>query len=533
MPAKQAKNKNKELNKSKANGRLTLLIILDGFGLADADNKGNAITPKTAPKIFGYMKNYASLPLNASGKEVGLQKNQQGNSEAGHFNIGAGRLIKQDLVHISEAIDDGRFFKNEAFKQALKHAKKYNTAVHVFALLTHENSVHTSPKHLYAALEYLRRKKHNKVFLHLFTDGRDSSPHGAATFLHKLRGNLQNHEKIATITGRFYAMDRNKLWSRTYKTYLAIVAGKGCTAPSAEEAIEQAYNRGESDEYICPTIITEKGKPLATVNDNDVIFFINARSDRARQLTKAFVQPDFERMNPGTFTRKRVPKNIRFVAMTDFGPDLPGIFTAFPSADVKNSLACVIGNSYKQLYISESEKYAHVTYFINGGFADPINGEERILVRSPKIKSYADQPEMNTKEMTDAIIKYIEKNVYSFITINFPNVDMVGHTGNFEAAKQAVKVVDSQVDRIVKLVLKKEGQVVIVGDHGNAEEMIDLKTSEIVTEHSINPVPCIMISKGLKGKQAKKSGKLADVAPTLLRMMGLKKPVEMSGKSLI
>lgn len=524
-------SKNKKILK---NHPLTLLIILDGFGLADPNQPGNAITPATAPHIFAYLKQYPSTSLLASGEAVGLFPGQQGNSVAGHFNIGAGRVVKQDLVHISGAIHDGTFFKNEAFKQALFHAQKYKTAAHILALLTHEHSVHTTPEHLYAMLEYLRRHQQKEVYLHLITDGRDSSPHGAATFLHELRGHLLGHEKIATIMGRFYAMDRNRIWSRTKRGYEAMVLGKGCAAASAEEALEQAYNRGETDEYVCPSIIIEKGKkPVATINDNDVVFFVNARSDRARQITKAFVQSDFQKKNSGAFMRQKLPKNIRFVAMTDFGPDLPGVFTAFHTPDVPNSLAKAIGNAYRQLYISESEKYAHVTYFINGGYADPINGEERFVIHSSPVKSYAEEPGMHAKPMTDLVLDHIQKDRYNFITVNFPNADMVGHTGNFAAAQTAIRAVDEQVKRLVETVLKRQGQLVIVGDHGNAEAMIDPKTKEILTEHTSNPVPGIVISKAAKGQRLRSGGKLADVAPTLLKMMEIKKPKEMTGRSLL
>ncbi len=510
----------------------TLLIILDGFGLADPKSPGNAITPATAPNIFGYMKEYPHAELEASGEAVGLFKGQQGNSEAGHMNIGAGRVVKQDLVTIDDSIHDGTFFKNSAFKQALFHAKKYHTAVHIMGLLTDGNSAHAFPEHLYALLEFFRAEHQDKVFLHLFTDGRDSGTHEALQFLHELRGHLLAHEKIATIMGRFYGMDRNKVWERTKRAYEAIVFGHGHTAMSAEEAISQAYNRDETDEFIAPTVIVEKDKPVTTVEDNDVIFFTNARSDRARQITKAFVQPDFEKMNGGTFKRARVPKHIRFVAMTDFGPDLPGIFTAFPSPDIKNSLAAVIGDRYRQLYISETEKYAHVTYFINGGFAEPINGEDRELVKSPVVYSYVERPQMQTALIAKKILQYLKIDRYNFICVNFPNADMVGHTGSISAAKKAIRVLDQAVKKLVEATLAKHGQVMIVSDHGNAEMMVNEKTGEIDTEHSINLVPCIVIGSEMTKKRLP-SGKLCDVAPTLLKMMGIPKPKEMTGKVLL
>lgn len=509
----------------------TLLIILDGFGIADPEKPGNAITEATAPTIFSYLETYPSSLLTAHGKDVGLFPGQEGNSEAGHFAIGSGRVVEQDLVRISRAIDDGTFFKNEAFKQAIYHVKKYHAAVHVMGLLTDNESAHANPDHVYALLEYLRKNDIKKVFLHLFTDGRDSSPHAAVTYLRLLREHMTGQEKIATVIGRFYAMDRNKLWERTEKAYLAMVTGIGCTAESAEEAIEQAYNRNETDEYICPTVLMNNGKPVGSIEDNDAIFFFNARSDRARQITKAFVQEDFQEKNPGAFARKKFPKNIRFVAMTDFGPDLPGIFTAFPSPDVPNSLAKAIGEQYRQLYISETEKYAHVTYFINGGYAEPINGEQRELIRSPRQYSYADEPEMSAATLVKRILAYIAENRYDFICVNFPNADMVGHTGDLEAAKKAVHTIDGAVKQLVEAVLSHDGQVLLTADHGNAEQMINEKTGEVCTEHTTNPVPCIMIKKDLHSVRLR-SGRLADVAPTLLKMMGVSKPREMTGKPL-
>jgi len=510
----------------------TVLVILDGFGLADESEPGNAITKKTAPHIFSYMEKYAATKLTAHGKAVGLFEDQEGNSEAGHFNIGAGRVVEQDLVRISDAIEDGTFFKNQAFKEALHHAKKYKTAVHLMGLLTDDQSAHARPQHLYAMLDYFRKEGQKEVYLHLFTDGRDSPPHSAVTFLQDLRKHMKNGEKIASIMGRFYGMDRAKIWERTEVAYNTMVLGQGhCTAGSAEEAIAESYNRGETDEYICPTVILEHGKPVTTIKDNDVIYFFNARSDRARQITKAFVQKEFQKHNPGAFKRKKYPKNTRFVAMTDFGPDLPGIFTAFPSPDIHNSLAKAIGEHRAQLYISETEKYAHVTYFINGGYPEPINGEVRELVPSPKKYSYAEQPGMHAKQVTDRIVKYIDDGEYDFIAVNYPNADMVGHTGNFDAAKKAVAFLDEQVSRVVDTVLEHNGQVLITADHGNAETMINAKTGGMLTEHTTNPVPCILIKKS-KQRIPMHTGKLADVAPTLLKMMDIEPPAEMTGKPL-
>ena len=509
----------------KQDKKLTAFVILDGFGLGKKGDLGNAITKETAPNIFSYMQKYPFTTLSASGVDVGLFPNQPGNSEAGHMNIGAGRVVKQDLVRISEAIHDGTFFKNEALRQALFHAKKYKTAVHIITMLTDGNSAHAYPEHLYVMLEYFRRQKQKKVFLHLITDGRDSSPYGARGFLHELRGHMLAQEKIATIGGRLYFMDRNKIWQRTQAAYDAMVLGEGEKAASAEEALVLSYDSDVTDEFIAPTVIYENKKPVATVNDNDVIFFVNARSDRARQITKAFVQSDFEKRSQATFHRKRVPKNIRFVAMSDFGPDLPGLFTAFPSPDISNCLPKVIGENYRQLYISEAEKYAHVTYFINGGFADPLDGERREMVKSFPIKSYSEKPAMNTAALLRRILNVIKNDKFDFICVNFPNADMVGHTGDIVAARKAVT-------DLVKNVLKRNGQVLIVADHGNADEMQNTKTGALLTEHTLNRVPCIFIRRD-SAKIHLRTGILADVAPTLLKMMGIEKPKEMTGKSLL
>lgn len=512
----------------------TLLLILDGFGLAKESLPGNAITRQTAPNIFAYMDHYPTTQLTAHGTDVGLFPGQEGNSEAGHFNIGAGRVVKQDLVRISEAIADGTFYKNTAFEEAVKHAEKHDSAIHIMGLLTNNHSAHAKPEHFYALLEFLKRKKQKKIFLHLFTDGRDSAPHASVRFLRDLRQHMTNGEKIASVMGRHYAMDRNKNWERTKIAYDAMVRGIGhCgMAPSAEAAIEQAYNREETDEYICPTIIVEDGKPVAHVEDHDVIFFFNARSDRARQLTKAFVQPHFIKMNPGAFERPHKPEDIKFVAMTDFGPDLPGILTAFPSPDVEWCLAKAIGERYDQLYISETEKYAHVTFFLNGGYPEPINGEERILVQSDNIRSFEEDPDMESEKVTDIIIKHMRTGKHNFVCANFPNVDMVGHTGNFEAAKAAVRFVDGQVRLLVDTMLELGGQVILTADHGNAEYMYNPQTHEPMTEHSTNPVPFIIMKDDHAHIHLKKGGRLADVAPTLLKLMDIPKPKEMTGHAL-
>lgn len=511
-----------------------MLVIMDGWGIANPKNKGNPITQKNAPNYFRWLKDYPNTKLTASGEAVGLFRNQDGNSEAGHLNLGAGRVVKQDALYISDAIKDGTFFKNPAFGQALHHVKKYKTAVHLVGLLSNHNSAHSCPEHLYAMLDYFHQEKVEKVYLHLFTDGRDSGQHDAPQHLKLLREHLYDNQKIVTIMGRFYGMDRGKNWDRIKKSYDCMVSCRGCrTATSAEDALTLGHNSGETDEFILPTVITEKNKPIAKIEDNDAVYFFNLRSDRARQFTKVFVQKDFEKINPGSFRRCRKPKNIRFVTMTDFGSDLPSVLTAFPSRDVVNSLTQVIC-PMKQLYISETEKFAHVTYFFNGGYAEHFCDERRIKIESEIVNSYADCPEMSSKEMTDVLIKEIEKKEYQFICVNYPNPDMVAHTGDLLAGTKAVQVVDEQVDRLLKIAQKNNFTILITADHGNVEEMINLKTGEVDTEHSGNPVPFIIAGKNFyKNKKKLKKGKLADVAPTVLKLLGINKPKEMTGKSLI
>jgi 2,3-bisphosphoglycerate-independent phosphoglycerate mutase len=516
----------------------TVLIILDGWGMADPKQKGNAITPKTAPNFFTWWKQYPHTLLDASGAAVGLPKDQEGNSEAGHLNIGAGRVVKQDVLYISEAIKDGSFFKNNALLEAIAHIKKNKSAAHVMGLLSNHNSAHSCPEHVFALLDLLHAEGIKKVYLHLFTDGRDSGQHDAPHHLKKLQQHFHGTEKIATIMGRLYGMDRNKIWHRTRKAYEAMVEGKGKIAASAVEAITQAYNSGESDEFISPTVIAHKGKPVATIDNKDAIFFFNLRSDRTRQITKAFVQPKFENENGGTFKRKKVLKNAAFVAMTDFGPDLSNILTAFPSRDVQNSLVQVLCPR-RQLYLAESEKFAHITYFFNGGYAQHFCDERWVKIASDRVKDFETDPAMEADKIAAYAVKAIEGKEYEFIAINFANADMVGHTGNLEAGEEAIRILDSALSRIIKAGLKAGASCIITADHGNAEEMRNLSTDEIDTEHSVRPVPFVVIAPPVVSRQWKlkthnlKKGKLADVAPTILKIMGIKKPKEMTGRSLL
>ncbi|PKL72742.1 2,3-bisphosphoglycerate-independent phosphoglycerate mutase [Candidatus Kuenenbacteria bacterium HGW-Kuenenbacteria-1] len=505
-----------------------VLIILDGWGIAPA-SKGNAVTLAKTPVMDFLYKKYPNTLLKAHGKYVGLPNYQDGNSEAGHINLGAGRIVKQDAVYISESIIDGTFFKNTAILEAIKHTKKYKTNIHLMSLLSGSQSPHTDLSHIHALLKLIEQQgiNSNKIFFHFFTDGRDSSQHGAIKYLKKVEAYFQGQEKIATISGRFFAMDRKKKWERIESVYNAMVLGKGEGAESPEQAISKAYNKNLTDEYISPTVITKNKKPISVIHDNDMIVFSNLRSDRARELTKAFLQKDFNKMNEGSFKRKKVLQNIRFVAMTDFGPDLPHVFTAFPSRDIKMCLPLVL-EKFKQVYIAETEKYAHMTYFINGGYADPVNGEERIKIPSLDIPYYDKQPEMSAPEITKTVLNKLN---YDFIAVNFANPDIIGHTGNLKAAIQAIECVDKCVGKIIKKVQEKNGTVIITADHGNVEEMINLETGEIDTKHSKNPVPFILVDN--QKRKLRKDGILSDVAPTILELFEIEKPKEMKGKSLI
>jgi 2,3-bisphosphoglycerate-independent phosphoglycerate mutase len=511
----------------------TVLVILDGWGTAPP-GPGNAVTLAKTPTMTAIWNEFPHTLLAAHGRAVGLPGNQEGNSEAGHMNLSAGWIVKQDAVYINESVKDGTFFKNTAFFEAIKHAQKYNSKVHVMGLLSNGESAHASPGHLYAVLDLLHREQIEKVFLHLFTDGRDSSRFAAIKLLPKLWTHFHGNEQIATIAGRFYAMDRIKRWPRIEAAYNAMVLGKGIIASSAEVAISSAYNRGETDEFITPTVIANDHKPLATIGDNDVIIFFNLRSDRAREITKTFVQKDFTEKNPGSFKRKKIARNLLFVALTDFGPDLPCVLTAFPSRNILSALPAVLRDR-KQIYIAEEEKYAHVTYFFNGGNAEPIYGEERIKVPSLSISHYENKPEMNAEKVVFEVSRCINGGHYDFITVNFCNPDMIGHTGNLAAGIKAVQTVDACVGKIIRGIFKKDGTAIVTADHGNIEEMINLKTGEIDTEHSINPVPFIIVGsrfKNLKKRKLRK-GVLADVAPTVLDAMGVTRPREMTRRSLL
>jgi 2,3-bisphosphoglycerate-independent phosphoglycerate mutase len=508
-----------------------VLAVLDGWGVAPP-GPANAIALAKTPFLDAAKKKYPYTELQCMGRYVGLLPDQEGNSEAGHMNIGAGRIVRQDIIYVTESIKDRTFFKNTAFLEALKHVQKYGKRVHIMGLLSNGNSAHAAPDHLYALLELMEAQGVAKTFVHLFTDGRDSPPFASTHLLHELEKHLRPNQAIASVMGRFYAMDRNKLWHRTEMAYNCIMNGEGLIAVNPHKAILQAYNRGESDEFILPTVIVdEKKRPIGLVEDNDAIFFFNLRSDRARQLTKVFVQTDFEERNEGSFKRKRIPENTRFVAMSEFGPDLPHVLTAFPSHEIMNGLVQTLA-PHRQFYIAESEKYAHVTYFFNGGFADIRFGEQRMRVPSQFVPHHDSRPEMRARIITSEVIRRLRSDLHDFICINYANADMVAHTGNLKATVKACGVVDECLAQLAKEVLAKGGSLIVTGDHGNAEVMIDEETGETLTEHTANPVPFHIVSEAFR-KRKIGEGMLGDVAPTILEIMDVPKPADMAGFSLL
>ncbi len=534
-----------------------VLIIMDGWGLSRHE-EGNAVLQAKTPNINKLWASFPHTQLIASGEPVGLPQGEPGNSETGHLNLGAGRIVFQDLVRINTSIADGSFFKNPAFKEAAEFVRQNKSALHILGMIG-AGGTHSSLNHLFALLNFAKTEKINPVYLHLFTDGRDSPPTAALSILPKIREKMAEAGvgEIATIMGRFWAMDRDNRWDRTQKAYEALVLGKGKTAPSAEKAIEQSYLESKTDEFIEPTVILKGKKPVATINDNDAVIFFNFRIDRPRQLTKAFVLPDFEEYRPKkasfdpyaerygqklyapierekTFKREKVLKNLYFVTMTEYEKGLP-TKVAFPPRFIVFPLAQVLAQKEKrQFHLAETEKERFVTYYFDGFREKPFNLERWYEVASPPVKTYDQKPEMSAYEVTNEALKQINQNHLDFILINFANPDMVGHTGVLEAGTRACEVVDECVGKIVNRIFVNGGTAVITADHGNVEEMINPATGEIDTQHSVNPVPLIIAGRQFLGQpRTLLQGILADVAPTVLKLMGITPPTVMTGRSLI
>ena len=504
---------------------LTMLAIIDGWGINEKE-EGNAVKLAKTPNLDSIFSQYPTTKIKTSGLDVGLPEGQMGNSEVGHTNIGAGRIVYQELTRITKSIQDGDFFKKKEFLDAINYCKKHNTNLHLYGLLSN-GGVHSHNTHLYALLELCKRQDFNKVYVHCFLDGRDTPPSSGESFISELEDKIKEIGvgKIASIMGRYYAMDRDKRWERVELAYRALAKGEGLTANSAIDAIESAYQREEFDEFVKPTVIVEDGKPRATIKQNDSIIFFNFRPDRAREITRVFVDKSFD-----GFERKF--QYVNYVCMTQYDETMPGVEVAFKPTVIENTFGEYISQKgYKQLRIAETEKYAHVTFFFNGGNEVKYEGEDRILVASPKVATYDLQPEMSAYEVTDKVVDVIRKNETDVIILNFANCDMVGHTGVLEAAIKAVETVDECIGKIVTEVLKVNGTIIITADHGNAEQMIDYTTGDPHTAHTTTLVPLIIA--GCKDDIKLKEGRLADIAPTMLDIMGLEKPSEMTGESLI
>lgn len=509
------------------------LIILDGWGVAKA-SKGNAISC-AAPLFFDELTaKYPTKLLVASEEKVGLPKGVFGNSEVGHLNIGAGRVVYQDLLQINKAIKDKTFFKNSELKNSVKHLKKTKGAWHIMGLVS-DGRVHSSLEHLFALLAFAKAEGVKKVYIHAFLDGRDTPRDSGLKFITALEKEMVKLGvgKTATISGRFYAMDRDNHWERINHAYQAMTSGVGAKFKTATEAVKVSYDNKVYDEEFQPVVI--EGGEL--IKNGDALTFFNYRADRAREITRVFVDPKFK----STDLKNKKFKDLYFVAFTDYEKNL-GLNIAFPSIRPTNCLGKILSDAnLKQLRIAETEKYAHVTYFFNGGNEVPFKGEDRVLIPSPRVDSYATIPEMSAKLVGGRILEELKDDKYDFILVNFANADMVGHTGNIPAAVKAIRTVDAQVKKIVTEILKRDGVVLITADHGNADDMYDAKNKQIIKEHSLNPVPFIVVSNELLAKKNKKinltkltiSGSLADIAPTVLKVMNLKKPKEMTGFSLI
>ena len=502
-----------------------VLTIMDGFGYTP-EKEGNAIALAGTPNLDEICREYPSTLINASGLDVGLPNGQMGNSEVGHTNIGAGRIVYQDLTRITKAIEDGDFFTNPVLVSAMENAK--DKSLHILGLLS-DGGVHSHIDHLIALLDMAKKNGLKNVYVHAFTDGRDTDPQSAKGYIETVEKHMKEIGvgKFASISGRYYAMDRDKRWERVEKAYNAIVLAEGNTADSAIKCIEDSYAAGVNDEFVVPTVIMEDGKPVGKVEENDSMIFFNFRPDRAREITRAITDRKFD-----GFERKLVP--TMFVCMTTYDATMEDVEVAFGPQDIINTLGEYLSSHGKtQLRAAETEKYAHVTFFFNGGIEEPYKGEDRILVSSPKVATYDLQPEMSAYELLDKVIAAIDEDKYDFVAVNFANPDMVGHTGDMAATEKAIKTVDECVGRLFQKVLEVGGSGIITADHGNAELMIDKETGRPITSHSTNPVPFIVVGDEYKGDKLLSDGRLSDIAPTVLDMMKMEQPAEMTGHSLI
>lgn len=509
------------------NKKPTVLMILDGYGLNE-HKKGNAIAEGNTPVMDSLMEQYPFVKGNASGLAVGLPDGQMGNSEVGHLNMGAGRIVYQELTKITKSIQDGDFFENKALVNACENAKEKGTALHFMGLVS-DGGVHSHNEHIYGLLELAKRQGLEKVYVHCFLDGRDTPPASGKDYVAELEATMQKIGigEVASVCGRYYAMDRDNRWDRVERAYNTLVKGEGVQAESAAAGIQASYDAQKTDEFVEPIVIVKDGMSTATIKDGDSVVFFNFRPDRARELTRTFCDDVFEGFDRG----ERI--HTTFVCFTEYDVTIQNKSVAFVKEEITNTLGeFLAANNLRQARIAETEKYAHVTFFFNGGVEEPNRGEDRILVKSPKVATYDLKPEMSAYEVCDKLVEAIKSEKYDVIIINFANPDMVGHTGVEEAAIKAVEAVDSCVGRAVEAIKEVDGQMFICADHGNAEQLIDEDTNEPFTAHTTNPVPFILVNAD-PAYQLREGGCLADIAPTLLALMGLEQPKEMTGTSLL
>lgn len=503
-----------------------LLMIMDGVGIND-EEKGNAFKQANTPNLDRLFVKYPNTHIQTSGMAVGLPEGQMGNSEVGHTNIGAGRIVYQELTRITKEIQDGDFYNNTELKKAMQNVKENDSKLHLLGLVS-DGGVHSHIDHLFALLDMAKKEGITKVYVHAILDGRDTPPTSAVDYVKKLEEKMKEIGvgKIATISGRYYAMDRDNRWERVKLAYDAIALGKGVKYKIAQKAIETSYESQEFDEFVKPVVLIDsEDKPIATVGDKDSVIYFNFRPDRARELTKAFMLPNFE-----GFETKEI-KDLKFVTMTQYDETIKTVNVAYKPQVLVNTFGEYISKKgYTQLRIAETEKYAHVTFFFNGGKEEPYEGEKRILIASPKVATYDLKPEMSAYEVTENLIKVIEEKSCDVIIVNFANGDMVGHTGNLEKAIEAVEALDDCVGKVISKLEEVGGEALITADHGNCEQMLDLKTGEPITSHSTFDVPLIVVSNRVENV---KPGRLCDLTPTLLNMMGEEIPEEMTGESLV
>lgn len=507
----------------------TVLMILDGYGLNEKED-ANAIAIAKTPVMDKLMKDYPFVKGYASGMAVGLPDGQMGNSEVGHINMGAGRIVYQELTRITKEIQEGTFFRNEVLLSAIDNCKRNKSALHLFGLLS-DGGVHSHITHLYGLLELAKKEGLTEVYVHAFLDGRDTPPASGKGFVEALWEQMKiiGVGKIASVMGRYYAMDRDNRWDRVEKAYRVMVDGEGETAISGVEAVQNSYDQEKFDEFVLPTVIVEEdGKPVGTIKDKDSVIFFNFRPDRAREITRAFCDDEFN-----GFERKSGRLNLTYVCFSEYDITIPNKIVAFHKLSLDMTFGELLAKNNKtQLRLAETEKYAHVTFFFNAGIEEPYKGEDRILVNSPKVATYDLQPEMSAFEVADHLVESIKSLKYDVIVVNFANPDMVGHTGIETAAVKAIETVDACVGKAVDALLSVDGQMFICADHGNAEQLLDYVTNEPFTAHTINPVPFILVNYD-KDYTLEEGGCLADIIPTMIEMMGMDKPQEMTGKSLL